>query len=34
LTHIARGKFKRFPPAIAPIPVRTRKIGPKNLYFQ
>jgi hypothetical protein len=26
-------KFKRFPPAIVPIPVRTRKINPKFFLF-
>jgi N-glycosylase/DNA lyase len=29
LVHIARGKLTKFPPAIVPIPVRTRKINPK-----
>ncbi len=32
--HIARGKLERFPPAIVPIPVRTRKISPKNFLFK
>ncbi len=34
LIHIARGKLKRFTPAIVQIPVRARKIGPKIFYFQ
>ncbi len=32
--HVARGKLTKFPPAIVPIPVRTRQINPKFFYFQ
>jgi hypothetical protein len=33
LVHIARGKLTKFPPAIVPIPERTRENQPQNFLF-